>query len=215
MKLPIGSRSVIFGTHCFLIHPWFVAAAWWKLYGFPKDIRLWIAFFVHDLGYWGKPNLDGPEGEKHVEWGAKFMHRWFDRKGAVYCIGTAPTGEKSYVKDSYYWHDFSLYHSRYYAKAHSMTPSRLCVADKLSITLEPWWLYLPRTKLSGELAEYMDNARRRAESNEKLSDEERRELLSQDGRRWFEGLKSYMRRWVQQHKTPGTQDTWTAGKPHD
>ena len=59
----VGTRSLLFGVHQFAIHPWFVAAAWWRLYGFPFDPRLWVAFFVHDLGYWGKPNMDGAEGD--------------------------------------------------------------------------------------------------------------------------------------------------------
>src|SRR5258708_5910867 len=76
--MTIGTKSILFGAHQFLIHPWFVAAAWWKLYGFPFDPRLWVAFFVHDLGYWGKPNMDGAEGETHVELGANIMSALFD-----------------------------------------------------------------------------------------------------------------------------------------
>lgn len=78
----VGTRSLLFGYHCFFLHPWFVALGWWKLYGFPWDPRLWVAFFVHDLGYWGKPNIDGPESESHVELGAKIMGRLFDPKNA-------------------------------------------------------------------------------------------------------------------------------------
>ncbi|MFP3947126.1 MAG: hypothetical protein ACLFWG_00215 [Longimicrobiales bacterium] len=74
----VGTRSVLFGVHAFWMHPFFVARAWWKLYGFPWDPRLWVAFFVHDLGYWGKPNMDGPEGERHPELGATLVARWFD-----------------------------------------------------------------------------------------------------------------------------------------
>jgi hypothetical protein len=80
--MKIGTKSVLFGAHQFLIHPWFVAAAWWKLYGFPWDPRLWVAFILHDLGYWGKPNMDGPEGETHVEWAANVMGYLFDRNRA-------------------------------------------------------------------------------------------------------------------------------------
>ncbi|HWY35166.1 MAG TPA: hypothetical protein VNX68_11010, partial [Nitrosopumilaceae archaeon] len=75
--MTVGTKSVLFGAHCFFLHPWFVAAAWWKLYGFPWDIRLWIAFFVHDIGYIGKPNMDGEEGERHVLFGADLMYRFF------------------------------------------------------------------------------------------------------------------------------------------
>jgi hypothetical protein len=80
--MKIGTRSVIYGAHQFVLHPLFVALAWWKLYSFPFDPRLWVAFFVHDLGYIGKPNLDGPEGESHVELGAAIMgvfgSKWAD-----------------------------------------------------------------------------------------------------------------------------------------
>jgi hypothetical protein len=47
----VGTKSVIFGVHSILVHPFFVACAWSSLYGFPWDPRLWVAFFVHDLGY--------------------------------------------------------------------------------------------------------------------------------------------------------------------
>ena len=73
--MKIGTKSVLFGAHAFYLHPWFVAWAWWKLYGFPWKPWLWVMFFVHDLGYWGKPNMDGPEGEEHPWLGARFLYR--------------------------------------------------------------------------------------------------------------------------------------------
>ena len=69
----IGTRSVLFGAHQFLLHPLCLAIAWRRLYGFPWDPRLWAAFFLHDLGYIGSGDMDGPEGEKHVELGANIM----------------------------------------------------------------------------------------------------------------------------------------------
>jgi hypothetical protein len=30
--MKVGTKSVLFGAHQFATHPWFVAAAWWKLY---------------------------------------------------------------------------------------------------------------------------------------------------------------------------------------
>ena len=51
--MTVGTKSVLFGAHCFLIHGFFVARGWWTLWGFPWDPRLWTAFFVHDLGYLG------------------------------------------------------------------------------------------------------------------------------------------------------------------
>ncbi|KKM06036.1 hypothetical protein LCGC14_1748050 [marine sediment metagenome] len=134
--MKIGTKSLLFGVHQFAIHPWFVAWAWWQLYSFPWDPRLWVAFFVHDLGYWGKSNMDGITGRSHPEFGAKIMSLF------------GP-----------YWRDFCLYHSRFFAKQKNMPFSRLCVADKLAIALTPAWLYLPMAWLTGELKEYMQLAK--------------------------------------------------------
>ncbi|MFV0419307.1 MAG: HD domain-containing protein [Dysgonomonas sp.] len=137
----IGTKSVLFGAHCFLIHPIFLFIAWCRLYGFPFDPRLWIAFLVHDLGYIGKPNMDGKEGEKHVELGAKIM--------SVF-------GAK--------WRDLSLYHSRYYAKKNNKPVSKLCYADKLAFACTPRWIYLPMVKATGEIREYIQQAQKRNET---------------------------------------------------
>src|ERR1700735_2129017 len=136
MKLNIGTKSILFGAHCFFLHPWFVAAGWYKLYGFPWDPRLWVAFFVHDLGYWGKPNMDGPEGELHPYFGAKVM-RIFGRE----------------------WYYFTLYHSRFLAKRNKARITKLCLADKYSFILTPRWLYLPMVRATGEMQEYMSHAK--------------------------------------------------------
>ena len=84
--MKVGTKSVLFGAHQFLIHPWFVAYSWWKLYGFPFDPRLWIAFFTHDLGYLGKPNMDGPEGEKHPYFAARLMGCLFGIEWYDFCL---------------------------------------------------------------------------------------------------------------------------------
>ena len=59
LTMTVGTKSVLFGYHAFWLHPFFVAAGWWKLYGTPLDPRLWFAFFLHDVGYVGSPNMDG------------------------------------------------------------------------------------------------------------------------------------------------------------
>ena len=164
-----GTKSVLFGAHCFFVHPWFVAAAWWKLFGFPFDPRLWVTFFVHDLGYFGKPNMDGPEGERHVEWGADVLWKLF---------GPA-------------WRDLSLYHSRFYAKRNRHNPSRLCFADKLSFALTPRWLYLPMATASGEIREYLKNAQK--------ADSGHWNPTGYDKRLWHRQLCEYMRLWVAEH----------------
>ncbi len=99
-------------------------------------IQLWAAFFLHDIGYWGKPNMDGEEGRTHPELGAKVMGWLFGRK----------------------WAMFTICHSRYYAKEHGLIPSRLCVADKLIPYYTPAWLYLFQSRLTGEIMEYMIHA---------------------------------------------------------
>lgn len=184
--MKVGTKSVLFGAHCFLIHPFFVMAAWWKLYGFPNKIQYWVAFFVHDLGYWGKPNMDGPEGEEHVIWGAKVMGKLFGKE----------------------WYNFTILHSRFYAKKFNLNPSKLCMADKLAICLEPWWLYLPRVILSGEIKEYMKLADKRSEDGEPRNKYESMKLSTKTRRDWFEAVKSYLKRWVEEHKD-GKEDTWT------
>jgi hypothetical protein len=180
----VGTKSILFGAHCFLLHPWFVAAAWRRLYGFPWDPHLWLAFGLHDLGYWGKPNMDGPEGERHVEWGAGIMGRWFGPE----------------------WRDFCLYHSRFYAKRDGKPFSRLCVADKLSIALTPAWLYLPMVRWTGEIREYMALAKMRIAMGEPQYAS--MQLTTSTEHRWYADVQEYLRRWVAEHRD-GREDIWT------
>lgn len=128
----IGTRSLLYGIHAFYLHPWFVAWAWWKLYGFPTSLPLWVAFFVHDLGYLGKPNMDGEEGESHPALGGRIMTRFFGPE----------------------WGDFTLCHSRHYARLKGRNFSQLCVADKLASLLYPKWMYIILARLTGEMVEY-------------------------------------------------------------
>ncbi len=168
--MKIGTKSVLFGAHCFIIHPWFVAYSWYKLYGFPFDPRLWISFFIHDLGYIGKPNMDGPEGELHPYWGASVMGALFGKK----------------------WFDFTLYHSRYLAKRNGHAYSKLCVADKLSFYYTPRWLYLPMVTATGEINEYLKNAQK--------AEHEHWKPTGFDKEVWHAKLKEYMLKWVNEHK---------------
>lgn len=130
--MKIGTRSLLFGAHNIFLHPILVAIAWCRLYGFPYDLRLWISFVVHDWGYWGKPNMDGAEGETHVELGAKIMRIF----GAE-------------------WVAFTRHHSRYYSRRDGVSPSKLCYADKLALCCEWSWFYILRTRFTGEIREYM------------------------------------------------------------
>lgn len=168
--MKIGTRSVLYGAHCFFIHPFFVAAAWTRLYGFPLDPRLWIAFFVHDLGYIGKANVDGEEGELHPHLGANIMGFLFGQK----------------------WHDFTLYHSRFLCKRYNARFSKLCVADKYSICLTPAWLYIPMATATGEIKEYMSHAINGKYTTMNVSTTVAKE--------WYAGVQEYIRKWVMEHK---------------
>jgi hypothetical protein len=161
-RLSVGTKSVLFGAHQFLLHPVLVAIAWTRLYGFPLDPRLWLAFAIHDLGYVGKPEMDGPEGETHPEWAARIMGWLFGRE----------------------WHDFCLLHSRFYAHRLGRPFSQLCVADKLVIAMEPAWLYVLRVRLSGEIVEYRKGARGRTEQRDGESDFEWYEAVRAYCRGW-------------------------------
>lgn len=168
--IPVGTKSVLFGAHCFFTHTVFVAIAWIKLYGFPFDRKIWLAFVVHDLGYWGKPNMDGEEGETHPELGAKIMG-YFGKE----------------------WHDFSLYHSRYYAKRNGANYSKLCVADKLAFCIEPYWLYITKATLTGEIHEYMNV---------------HHNVVGQTKKEWHAYAVDYMSKWVEEHKNM-KHNEWT------
>lgn len=201
--MKIGTKSVLFGIHQFAIHPWFVAWGWWKLYGFRRielrrsyelggrwritstsilSPRLWLAFFVHDVGYIGKPNMDGAEGETHPEVGAKIMR--------VIC-GDA-------------WGDFVLTHSRYYAKRLGIGVSALCMADKLAFMLTPKRLYLWLANRTGEIHEYMPHSSRWPELSALIAQGREREAQSL----WWDGVAEYMHAWIEEHKD-GRTDTWT------
>ena len=153
---------------------------------FPWDPRLWAAFFLHDLGYLFSPNMDGPEGEEHVHLGAKIMGLLF--------------GD--------WWADFTLRHSRYWAKRNGVSVSKLCYADKLAFAMTPGWLYLPMARATGELAEYMAKSRDRQAGCVVFTETERIQLESGHPAQWLEGLQSYTRRWVEEHQGGGP-DTWT------
>jgi hypothetical protein len=208
----VGTKSVLFGAHCFFLHPWFVALAWWKLYGFPLDPRLWVAFFVHDLGYLGKPNMDGPEGESHPKLGAQIMTLWFDDEPTIdWDFTPIRHNEKDYlwVDNEPYgkWGQFSLLHSRFLSKQNGVNPSLLCVADKFALCLTPAWLYLPMVRATGEIREYMKlaEAMNDGAGGGKYS---AMNISTKDQKAWYADVQDYLRRWVAEHKD-GREDTWT------
>ena len=201
----LGTKSLLFGVHQFLLHPFFVAAAWWQLYGWRSvvmcteskcracdlrttslwDWRLWLGFFAHDMGYWGSPDMDGKQGEQHPIRGAQLLAHRF-RGGAT-------------------WLYFMACHSRFLAKQLGHRPSALCMADKLSMALYPTWLYLLLANATGEIREYMRDAQKNLAKNGAMADA----VTSQ--REWFERVKTYVREYVAEHKD-GKADTWTTNR---
>lgn len=223
--LPVGTRSVLGGAHCWFLHPWFVARSWYTLHGWsrvrigvktrwslpdvvgdplwldyevPGAVRvervlftslrspiLWLAFFVHDIGYIGKPNMDGPEGELHPYFGANLLGEVF---GA-------------------HWFTFVLGHSRFLSKQLGIDPSPLCVADKLAICLTPAWLYLPMARRTREIHEYMKLAK--ANNEDSFAKYENMNLDTSSQVQWYLDVQAYVRKWVDTHKD-GRPDEWTA-----
>lgn len=178
LKIPTGTKSLLFGVHCFWLHPLFVALAWWKLYGFPNRKEYWVAFYVHDIGYWGCEKMDDEEGEFHPLAGAELMHKWFD--------------DKQRNLDHHKWYDFCLFHSRFLAKKYNAQYSKLCVADKYASILYPWWLYKILGNLSGEIHEYVTGA-----GNGKYASETG---IADTQREWWDEFKKYMAMWVVEYK---------------
>jgi hypothetical protein len=187
----IGTKSLLFGAHCLFIHPLAVAIAWTRLFGPPLDGRLWVAFCVHDLGYFGKNDLDGAEGKQHVWLGTRLMARLFDAEGlhdhwlfgrltrlCNWIWGRQPEGLS--------WSEFCLYHSRYFATTTRST-SRLCAADKLAFAVIPRWLYLTMVRATGEIHEYRRN------TEPLLST---RSCQSRDLQSWHRAVKNDLLRWV-------------------
>lgn len=203
----VGTKSLLFGAHQFLLHPLMVFIAWWKLWGFPWNPRLWVAFVVHDLGYWRSPNMDGPEGERHMELGARIMHRLFDPPQRGLLSSCHPRFWR--------WNEFCLFHSRFavetirkslaeaaqqtahkglrehfLTRAQDLQVSPLGLADKWAIVLTPWWLYVPMVTISREIREY------RKISLEREGKYWGEDVQGESARLWYRELQKYIRGWV-------------------
>jgi hypothetical protein len=126
-----GRKSLLYGVHQFIWHPITVWLAWYHLYGRPT-FKESICIIIHDWGYWFTSNMDGPEGERHPEFGARIADKLLGKE----------------------YYNLVLLHSRHYARLIGQEPSKLCWADKLSVLYDPKPFYLFRARLSGEINEY-------------------------------------------------------------
>lgn len=157
----VGTKSLLFGVHQFIWHPWTVGRAWRHIYGRWPTVSEWICIVCHDTpGYWGCPNMDGEQGKRHPERGAiiagTLVYYWYRLKllwnrriKAKHLIALM------YAGDAF---ELTLYHSSHYARMNDAKPSALYLPDKASILFEPRWWYLLRAKLSGEVYEYIGNS---------------------------------------------------------
>lgn len=159
---PVGTRSLLFGVHQVFWHPWTVYRAWVALYGQPSWREL-VCIFIHDWGYWGRPNMDGTEGERHPEVGAAIAGWLFGPAYAdLVLLHSRHYARTANEERSQRWHDRLQRGELDPIRPDEMPvePSRLCWADKLSHMYEwPGW-YLFRARLSGEIKEYRGNADR-------------------------------------------------------
>lgn len=98
----VGMKSLLLGVHQFAWNPITVWIAWYKLYGCP-NFKETICIIIHDWGYWFCCDMDGIEGERHPEFGARLTGKLFG--------------------DEYY--QIVLFHSRHYSKLVGKEPSKL------------------------------------------------------------------------------------------
>ena len=175
--MKLGTKSLLWGAHAVFLHPFQVGWGWRQLWKFPWDARLWVCFFFHDAGYIDRDQMDGDGSEAHVILGAEIVRSFCGPEYADECYR----------------------HSREWCRQTGQPISRLCLADKMAFVLTPWWLYLPMTRLTGELEEYMGRSREKHRRSGYTNEE--RELIFDGGQRaWLQGLQSYTRRWVDEHR---------------
>jgi hypothetical protein len=151
--MKIGTKSVLVGAHQFIIHPTTVFLAWCKLYGWP-NWKEFLCILGHDLGYIGCQNMEGEEGVKHPEKMATWAYDHLDDHSLS--SGDEPADWN--CQEAFRYFHLCLLHSRTLAAEYHQPPSKLCWADKLSVRYDPWFIYLPRVILSGEIHEYRKEA---------------------------------------------------------
>lgn len=133
----LGTKSLIFGCHQFLLHPLFTLIAWCRLNHVSRLTTTHIlAFIVHDWGYWGCRTIDGGNGTLHPFAGASIVYK---------------------LTKSEWWFEELACHSRALAKILKLPASNLSHADKLGIAIMPSWLWASLAWMTGEGWEYLDN----------------------------------------------------------
>lgn len=144
--MPLGTKTLLFGVHQALIHPFLVFISWLCLYRHLPTWRECICIFIHDWGYWGMKSLKCSTGDTHPEYGAKLAEKWFGPQ----------------------YRDFILGHSSFYVKRNGIQPSKLMAADKYWHCIVPLWFYKLLAVPTGEWKHYreMKHARQVADISE-------------------------------------------------
>jgi hypothetical protein len=162
--MTVGTKSLLFGVHQFAWHPVTVWLAWVKLYRTWPTWRECVCILVHDWGYWGCEEMDGPQGPEHTALGADIANRLLDRYEELSprqrWMARNNWGTAS-IDPAFRYYRLVRWHSRHLCARCGAEPSKLCWPDKLSMLYDPDWFYLLRARLSGEIAEYRTNADRR------------------------------------------------------
>ena len=162
-----GTKSLLVGAH-WPPHMLAVTLAWRWMYGSWPTWRELVVIGLHDVGYLGCTEMDGVDGTRHPELGARI---------ADVLLGSE-------------YGDLIRGHSQGYADLAGVPLSRLYGPDKLSHMMEPSWLYVARTRLTGELAQY--RARTRG-GRERVDD------ASVGDRAWFRIVRMRMARGGMRH----------------
>ena len=141
--------------------------------------------------------MDGEEGEMHPFWGAEVL-AWVETNVTFLerCWPDPPGWSPT-------WWAFCVCHSRFTAKRLGLSYSSLCVADKYVTVIEPWWLYGPRVRLSGELQEYISKSDAKEGDKYALM-----HIYNAEPKVWYANVQLYLKGWVAAHKD-GSLDTWT------
>jgi hypothetical protein len=151
--MKIGTKSLLFGVHQVFWHPITVGRAWRRIYGRWPTVSEWLCIAVHDLGYWGCADIDGPEGKHHPERGAQMalsLVYWYKRVQGNSKLDSIKAG----------WWAYCLVrgHSKSYCELLGCDTSPLYLPDKVSILFDPFWFYLFRAQITGEITEYKRNS---------------------------------------------------------
>lgn len=131
-----GTKSLLFGAH-WPLHPLQVMAAWRFIYGQWPTWREAVCIMMHDIGYAGCVEMDGPDGTMHPELGARLAEQLFGPEYGALLRG----------------------HSKGYAELMGVPLSKLYAADKIAHMFVWSRLYVARTRLTGELAQYRARTR--------------------------------------------------------